>query len=82
MENITNEIMEVEEIELLEGEVIDSDNTDISTGVAVLIGAAATAAVVGAVKLGKKVYAKIKAKREAAKDEAEIVEVSDDEKEE
>ena len=80
MENNTNEIMEITEMEVLEGEVVESGN-DISTGVAVLIGAAATAAVVGAVKLGKKIIGKIKAKK-AAKDEEALEEVSDEDIEE
>ena len=80
MENTTNEIMEVVEAEVMEGEVVDSGN-DIGTGVAVILGAVGAAVVYGAVKLGRKMIDKIKAKK-AAEDEAELVEVSDDDIEE
>ena len=62
MEN--NEIMNYEEIEVMDDTVVADENTGIGTGVAMLIGAGLTFAVGAAVKLGKKVYEAIKAKRE------------------
>lgn len=66
-----NEVMEYEEA--MEPETYDveteSDNSGLGTGAAMLIGAGLTLAVGAAVKLGKKVYAKIKAKKEQDKEE-------------
>lgn len=76
-----NEIMDYEE-EVMEPEVeIDEVEGDsgMSAGVAVLIGAGVTAAGIAAVKLGKKLYAKIKAHKEVRQpDEDDIVEVTDE----
>lgn len=75
-----NEIMDYEEI--MEPEVeIDEVETESSmnVGMAVLIGAGLTAAGVAAVKLGKKLYAKIKAHKELRQpDEDDVVEVTDE----
>lgn len=75
-----NEIMDYEEI--MEPEVeIDEVETEsgMNVGMAVLIGAGLTAAGVAAVKLGKKLYAKIKAHKELRQpDEDDIVEVTDE----
>ena len=76
-----NEVMNYEE-EVMEPEFeIDEVERDsgMSAGVAVLIGAGVTAAGIAAVKLGKKLYAKIKARKELRQpDEDEIVEVTDE----
>lgn len=76
-----NEIMDYEE-EVMEPEVeIDEVEGDsgMSAGVAVLIGAGVTVAGIAAVKLGKKLYAKIKAHKEVRQpDEDDIVEVTDE----
>lgn len=61
MEN--NEIMFNEENEVMENP-IDEEGSGIGTGMAMLIGAGLAFAVSGAIKLGKTVYAKIKAKKE------------------
>lgn len=63
MEN--NEIMNCEEFGVMEDEVVADGNTGIGTGVAMLIGAGLTLAVGAGIKLGKKVFAAIKAKKEA-----------------
>ena len=68
MENTA--IMEIENNEVLEGEIVE-DEKSLSTAGAMLIGAAATAATVAVVKLGKKVIAKVKARK--AKTENDIV---------
>lgn len=62
MEN--NEIMEMNET--MDVEVIDmeEERSGLSTGGAMLIGAALTAAAVAVVKLGKKAWAKYKAHKE------------------
>jgi hypothetical protein len=80
MEN--NEIMEIEEMNIMEGEIIDDGPSGMSTGAAMLAGAALTVAVAGVVKLGKRVWGKIKARKEeqASKhDFAEVVSDDDDE---
>lgn len=78
-----NEIMNYEEAMGNEVETyeMESEHSGLSTGVAMLIGAGLTAASVAAVKLGKKLYAKIKAKKEAEgyADEHDFVVPSDDE---
>ena len=66
----TNEIMEIENNEVMEDEIVE-DEKSLSTAGAMLIGAAATAATVAVVKLGKKVIAKVKARK--AKTENDIV---------
>lgn len=58
----TNEIMGIENNEVMEGEIVE-DEKSLSTAGAMLIGAAATAATVAVVKLGKKVIAKVKARK-------------------
>ena len=76
-----NEIMN-EEIMETEVDTCDVDSTEsgISTGLAMLIGTGLTAASVAAVKLGKKVFASIKAKKARKKtDEEDFVDVTDEE---
>ena len=75
MEN--NEIMEMNET--MDVEVIDmeEERSGLSTGGAMLIGAALTAATVAVVKLGKKAWAKYKAHKELRKPDHEI-EVTDE----
>lgn len=69
------EVMDTE----LDAIEMESEDTGMSTGVAMLIGAGLTIAVGAAVKLGKKGVAYIKAKRELRKpDEGSEVEVSDE----
>jgi hypothetical protein len=62
MEN--NEIMELEEMEVFDCEVVEGEKTGMSTGGAVLLGAALTAAGFAVVKLIKKGWAKYKAYKE------------------
>lgn len=50
---------------------VETEDSGLGTGVAMLIGAGLTLAVTAAVKLGKKAYAKFKAKKEAKEDEEE-----------
>lgn len=76
-----NEIMNYEEV--MEPEVetyeVEPEDSKMSVGLAVLIGAGLTAASVAAVKLGKKVWANIKAKKESRHtDEDDYVEVADE----
>lgn len=78
-----NEVMNCEE-ELnpeVEAYEMESEGSGLSAGVAMLIGAGLTAASVAAVKLGKKLYAKVKAKKEAEDyaDEHDFVVPSDEE---
>lgn len=61
MENI--EIMN-EGIEAMVDEVVADNTTGMSTGVAMLLGAGLTFAIGVGVKLGKKAYAALKAKKE------------------
>lgn len=70
MEN--NEIMNYEEIEVMD-DVMEEEGTGIGTGVAMLIGAGLTFAAGAAVKLGKKLYANYKAKKELHLAEKEII---------
>ena len=77
-----NEIMNFED-EVMENEYdvceTETERSGIGTGMAILIGAGVAAAGVAAVGLGKKVWAKIKAKRELRLvDEDEFVEVTDE----
>lgn len=68
MEN--NEIM-FDEIEVMDDVIVADEETGMSTGVAMLIGAGLTLAVGAGVKLGKKAVVAIKTKlaeRKAAKD--------------
>lgn len=69
MEN--NEIMNYEEIEVMD-DVEMNENAGIGTGVAMLIGAGLTFAAGAAVKLGKKLYADFKAKKELRQPDKEI----------
>ena len=55
-----DEAMETE----VENDIVETEDSGMSTGVAMLIGAGLTAASVAAVKLGKKVIAKLKARKE------------------
>ena len=68
MEN--NEIMNYEAIEAIEGEVVTGEKRGLGTGTAMLIGAGVMLAATVGIKLVKKGIAAIKAKREAANDEA------------
>jgi hypothetical protein len=81
-----NEIMNYEE-EVMENEVdvfeTEHEETGIGTGLAILIGAGITAAGVAVVGLGKKLWAKHKAKKELRLvDEDDFVEVTDERVEE
>lgn len=77
-----NEIMNYED-EVMENEVdiyeMESEESGIGTGLAMLIGAGITAAGVAAVGLGKKLWAKHKAKKELKLvDKDDFVEVTDE----
>ena len=77
-----NEMMNYDEV--MEPEVetteVETEESGIRPGMVVLIGAGLTAAGIAAVKLGKKAFAKIKAKKEAKEaEEDDFVEVTDDE---
>jgi hypothetical protein len=77
-----NEIMNMD-AEVMEPEFdtieMENENSGIGTGMAMLIGAGLTIATTAAVKLGKKLWAKHKAKKELRKpDEGEIVEPTDE----
>lgn len=76
-----NEVMNYEEEMIPEVETyeMESEGSGLSTGVAMLIGAGLTIAATAAVKLGKKVYAAYKAKKELRLiDEDDTVEVTDE----
>lgn len=70
-ENMNYEVEVLDEDNIEEFEV--EEGKELSTGVAMLIGAGLTGAAIGAVKLGKKAWGKIKAKREIAKTRHEMV---------
>ena len=75
MEN--NELMTVENIEIMDGDIIGDEKTGLGTGVAMLIGAGLTLAVGAGVKLVKKCVSAHKAKKalqEANTDVCEDVE--------
>ena len=77
-----NEMMNYDEF--MEPEVetteVETEETGTHRGLAVLIGAGLTAAGIAAVTLGKKLYAKHKAKKESKEtEEDDFVEVTDDE---
>lgn len=77
-----DEIMNTED-EVMDTEIAtaeaESEETGIGTGVAMLIGAGLTLAVGAAVKVGKKLYAKYKAKKELRKpNDDDAVEVTDE----
>ena len=79
-----DEIMNYEEEEVMEPEEateVESEETGMSTGVAMLIGAGLTVAAAAAVKLGKKLVAKFRAKKalEDTTDERDFVIPSDEE---
>lgn len=77
--NYENEVME-NEVDIYE---MESEESGISTGLAMLIGAGITAAGVAVVGLGKKLWAKHKAKKELRLvDEDDFVEVTDERVEE
>lgn len=76
MEN--NEIMNVEPIEIMEGDVIDSEKTGLGTGVAMLIGAGLTLAVGAGVKLVKKCVATYKAKKALREIDVDVCEDGED----
>lgn len=76
-----NEIMNYEE-EVMEPEVeideAETEDSGISTGVAMMIGAGLTVAATAVVRLGKKAFAAYKAKKEARKaNEEDCEEVTD-----
>lgn len=78
-----NEIMNYEE-EVMDPEVeteeVETERSGMSTGAAMLLGAGLTIATTAVIKLGKKLYATIKAKKEQRKDhEEDLEEVTDDE---
>ena len=79
MEN--NEIMNYDEIEIMDDAVVADERSGIGTGSAMLIGAGLALVVSAGFKLGKKVYAKIKAKKELRKPNKEII-VDDEDLEE
>lgn len=70
MEN--NEIMINEEFDVMDDTIVAEDGNGVGTGVAMLIGAGLAFAVGGAVKLGKKAYAKWKEHKELKKPETEV----------
>ena len=77
-----DEIMDTED-EVMDTEIatteVEPEETGMGTGVAMLIGAGLTIAVGAAVKVGKKVYAKYKAKKALRQpDDDNVVEVSDE----
>lgn len=76
-----NEIMNYEEevMDLNEDVCETTESSGMSTGVAMAIGAGVTAAVYGAVKLGKFIVAKVKAHREVQLHEDDFVDVTDEE---
>lgn len=71
MEN--NEIMNYEEIEVMDEPIVADNGSSLGTGAAMLIGAGLAFAVGAGVKLGKKVYAAIKAKKELRKPDKEVL---------
>lgn len=73
--NYENEVME-NEVDVFE---MEAEESGIGTGLAMLIGAGITAAGVAAFNLGKKLWAKHKAKKELRLvDEDDFVEMTDD----
>lgn len=76
-----NEIMNYEEV--MDNEVetyeVKPESSGMGTGAAMLLGAGLTLAATAVVKLGKKAFAAIKAKKEAKKaDEEDFEEVTDE----
>lgn len=77
-----NEMMNYDEV--MEPEVetteVETEETGMRPGVVMLIGAGLTAAGIAAVKLGKKAWTKLKAKKDSKEtEEDDFVEVTDDE---
>lgn len=73
-----NEIMEMNEVEVTEEPEVVEEHTGIGTGLAMLIGSGLTLAAIAAVKKGKKVWERYKAKKEVAEvtgDEAETIDI-------
>lgn len=68
-----NEIMNYEENEIaeVENDEVGLEDSGMSTGMAMLIGAGLTIATAAVVKLGKKLFTMYKAKKEAKKAEQE-----------
>lgn len=77
MEN--NEIMEMNEVMDVEVMDMETERSGLSTGGAMLIGAALTAATVAVVKLGKKAWAKYKARKEQKVSDHDFVDIDDEE---
>lgn len=67
-----NEIMNYEDIEVVDGEIVEEGGSGIGTGVAMLIGAGLAFAVGAGVKLVKKGVAAYKAKKELKKPDHEV----------
>ena len=74
-----NEIMNYEENEIaeIENDEVGLEDSGMSTGVAMLIGAGLTIVTAAVVKLGKKLYTMYKAKKESKKAEEDYEEVDD-----
>ena len=69
-----NEIMNIEEVEVMDDEVmVENEGSGIGTMVAMAIGAGLTLAVGAGVKLGKKLYAGYKAKKEFRKPDHDVI---------
>lgn len=79
MEN--NEIMNIEEMDVVEAGLGENGHSGMSTGKAMLAGAALTIAVAGVVKLSKRAWRKIKARKEARAAEGDFEEVYDEDDE-
>ena len=75
-----NEIMNYEENEIaeVENDEVGLEDSGMSTGVAMLIGAGLAIATGGLIKLGKKLYMAYKAKKESKKAEEEDYEEVED----
>ena len=75
-----NEIMNYEENEIaeVENDEVGLEDSGMSTGVAMLIGASLTIATGALIKLGKKLYMAYKAKKESKKAEEEDYEEVED----
>lgn len=76
-----NEIMvneEVNDVVAIDGPI--EERTQMSTGTAMLIGSGLTLAVIVGVKKGKKLLAKIRAKKEASKKEndSDVIDIEED----
>lgn len=69
------EVMEPE----VETDEVETENSGIGTGMAMLIGAGLTVATTAIIKLGKKAYDKIKSKKESRRSKDDIEEMTDEE---